>query len=128
MLGLTSTKESLKLDRLKKRSDFLCVQSKGKKWVSKGLIVIAKPNDGLGLRFGVTATKKLSKKAVDRNRAKRRMRSVANDVLPLHSADNMDYVLIGKRETFSRPYKDLLKDLKWCLKRLDCLEQEDDSA
>ena len=123
MLGTASKETKLRLDRLKKRSDFLCVQSKGKKWVSKGLIVIAKPNDGRGLRYGVTATKRLSKKAVDRNRAKRRLRAAAEDILPLHSKDNIDYVLIAKAESFTRLYLDMQKDLKWCLKRLNCIKE-----
>ena len=67
-----ATKDEIRnLGRLKKRSDFLHVQVTGRKWVSGGVIVQLAPNEGLGQRFGVTVTKKLHKKAVDRNRMKR---------------------------------------------------------
>ncbi len=116
-------KEEMKnLDRLKKRSDFLRLTEKGAKWVSKSFILLAAPNEGLGVRFGVTATKKLDKRAVGRNRIKRRLRAVACDILPLGSLDNMDYVLIGRAETPDRPYIDLQKDLTWCLKKMGFLK------
>ena len=108
-----------KPDRLKKRSDFLHVQKKGRKWVSRSVIVQAAENEGLGRRLGLTVTKKVSKSAVVRNRIKRRLRAAADDIMNKQAADNHDYVLIGRVATEDYPYKDLLKDLEWCLKRLD---------
>ena len=122
-----ATKEKMKnLDRLKKRSDFLWAQSKGKKWTAKGMTIIACPNnergENLGRRFGVTVTKRLEKSAVKRNRMKRRLRAAAYDILPDIAQNNMDYVIIARRETPTRLYAELQKDLKWCLKKLECLE------
>src|SRR5689334_13616833 len=114
-----ATKDQLKnLDRLKKRSDFLRVQAAGKKWVSTGVIVQIAPNDGLGQRFGVTVTKKLHKNATDRNRAKRRLRAVACDVLPEALPADHDIVLIGRSGTTTKDYLELCGDLRWCLKKL----------
>lgn len=114
-----ATKETIQnLGRLQKRSDFLRVQAGGRKWVSSGVIVQLAPNDGLGLRFGVTVTKKLHKNATDRNRAKRRLRAAACDVLPESLPDNHDIVLIGRHGTTTKDYQDLCGDLRWCLKRL----------
>jgi ribonuclease P protein component len=114
-----ATKDKIQhLGRLQKRSDFLRVQQAGKKWVSQAVVVQLAENDGLGRRFGVTATKKLHKKAVDRNRVKRRLRAVACDILPDHLPDHHDIVLIGRVGTKDKPYADLCKDLRWCLKRL----------
>lgn len=114
-----ATKEKIQhLGRLKKRSDFLQAAAKGRKWVSQSMVVYLLPNDGLGTRFGVTVTKKLHKRAVDRNRVKRRLRAIACDVLPDHLPDNHDIVLIGRFGTKDKPYKDLAKDLRWCLRKL----------
>ncbi|MEM6780451.1 MAG: ribonuclease P protein component [Pseudomonadota bacterium] len=124
---MTSTNTDRHLDRLKKRSDFLWAQKNGKKWVSKGLIIIASKNEGLGRRFGVTVTKRLSKKAVDRNRMKRRLRAVAQDIIAQYGQDHTDYVLIGRAETATRVYTDLQNDLKWCLKKLEVYQNEESS-
>jgi len=119
---MKASKQDLKkLDRLIKRSDFLLVNSKGSKWVAKGLILLALPND-LGLRrVGFTVTKKLEKSAVGRNRMKRRLRAAAADILPNQSRNAMDYVLIARRDTATRVYTDLQKDLRWCLEKMDLL-------
>lgn len=114
-----ATKDKIKdLDRLQKRSDFLRVQSAGRKWVSTGLIVQLAANEALGQRFGVTVTKKLHKNATDRNRAKRRLRAVACDVLPDMLPANHDIVLIGRSGTTSKDYLELCNDLRWCLRKL----------
>ena len=106
------------MDRLKKRSDFLRAQKSGQKWVSRGLILIAAENGLNEARFGLTVTKKLEKSAVRRNRMKRRLRAVAYDVLPNSASHGMDYIIIARRETAQRLYKDLQKDLLWCLGKL----------
>lgn len=106
------------LGRLKKRSDFLCVQKTGKKWVAKGMVVEVAKNDGLGLRYGLTVSKKVSKLAVTRNRVKRRLKAVACDVMPDYAYLNIDIVLIGRVEGEMRDYKDLQNDLRWCLGKL----------
>ena len=106
------------LGRLKKRSDFLCVQQKGKKWVSKGLIVEIMENEALGIRYGLTVSKKVSKLAILRNRTKRRLKAVACEILPLYKKYHLDIVLIGRQGTSEREYEELKTDLVWCLKKL----------
>ncbi|MCB9988201.1 MAG: ribonuclease P protein component [Rhodospirillales bacterium] len=109
-----------RLGRLQKRSNFLHVQKNCKKWVSKSLILQVADNDSGETRFGLTVTKKVNKRAVVRNRIRRRLRALAFDVLPGHAAEGKDYVLIGRAETETNTYEDMAKDLKWCLKRLEC--------
>lgn len=116
---MKATKKDLeKLERLLKRSDFLLANAKGRKWVSKGMIVLTTPNDTGKIRFGVTVTKRLEKTSVGRNRMKRRLRAAAADVLPGAGFAGMDYVLIARPETATRVYTDLQKDLRWCLEKL----------
>lgn len=120
---MKATREELKkLDRLKKRSDFLLVNANaanpGGKWVSKSMIVLAVPN-GLDVkRVGFTATKKTDKSAVVRNRMKRRLRAVAADVLANNAKTGMDYVLLARQDTATRPYEELTRDLLWCIRKM----------
>lgn len=109
---------------LKKRSDFTNVAAKGRKWVSHGLILQVIPNAMDQKRIGFTVSKKVDKSAVKRNRIKRRLRAVAADILPPQALDNMDYVLIGRALTATRPYEKLCQDLTWCLSKLNCLKEE----
>jgi ribonuclease P protein component len=108
---------------LKKRADFLRVQGNGDKWVTKSFIIrkMIQPSGILAtpdIRFGLTITKKQFKNATDRNRVKRRLRSIASNLLPQIGDKNTDYVFIGRKETMDRDFTDLEKDLKWAIKRL----------
>ncbi len=70
------------------------------------------------VRFGVTASKKIGG-AVTRNRAKRRLRALARQVLPLLGHAGWDYVLVAKpRITVLRPYSALVKDFETALRKL----------
>lgn len=108
----------LKADRLKKRADFLRAQ-KGIRKSSSGLTleICATPDpiarEGC-FRLGFTASRKVGG-AVDRNRAKRRLRAAARAILPLQAHPRTDYVLIARPATLTRPYADLMKDLAHCL-------------
>jgi ribonuclease P protein component len=111
--------------RLKRRPEFLAVAGARRKWVAPGLILQARRHDDRqhpdagepSLRVGFTASKKVGN-AVARNRAKRRLRELARDILAVHGMPDNDYVLIARGETLVRPWPDLQQDLTTCLKRL----------
>ncbi len=110
--------ELLAFEMLTARSRFLTVQGKGKKWVSHGLALQILENETDDkIRTGYTVTKKIEKLAVKRNRVKRRLRSVAADVLSEHAKPGVDYILVGRRLTATRSYEELCRDLRWCLKK-----------
>ena len=98
---------------LKKRREFLFV-AKGTFVRAEGLLLQARQidDDETGLRVGFTCSKKVGN-AVARNRAKRRLREVARQMLSLYGRLGWDYVLIGKaKKTEERPFDELCKDLK----------------
>ena len=111
------------ISSLKKRADFLHVQKMGRKWVSKSFILQICPNENLNQRFGLVVTKRLHKLAVDRNRVKRKLREAIISTLPFNALDNYDYVFIARKDTISKPYDELKKDMLWCLKKLEALEK-----
>ncbi len=75
---------------------------------------------GVPIRVGYTASKKVGG-AVQRNRAKRRLRALAREILAAEAAPGHDYVLIARSETVVRAYTDLKRDLRHALRRLGLL-------
>jgi ribonuclease P protein component len=107
------------LARLKRRIDFLALAATRRKHVTPGLILQACPNPAGGMpRVGFTASRKVGI-AVKRNRARRRLRATADQVLRRHASAGHDYVLIARGETLVRPFADLLGDLETAMKRLN---------
>lgn len=65
-----------------------------------------------GIRVGFTCSKKVGN-AVQRNRAKRRLREIARAILPGRGRAGWDYVLVGRPvATAARPFADLRADLE----------------
>ncbi|HEV7383611.1 MAG TPA: ribonuclease P protein component [Phenylobacterium sp.] len=108
---------SFKIERLKKRPDFLaCAQAAH---CARGAVVIqARLRDQEPLvRAGFTATRRIGG-AVERNRAKRRMREAARLLLPGLASPGFDYVFIARGGVTTRPWPRLLDDVKSALIRL----------
>jgi ribonuclease P protein component len=104
----------LKVGRLTHRSDFLRC-ARGFRQVTPSLMLeaaVAPDKYALALRarVGFTATKKLGG-AVERNRAKRRLRAAAAALLPLYGLGGTDYVLVARAGTLVRPFAQILEDL-----------------
>lgn len=78
----------------------------------------AAPN-GLGpaVRVGFTASRKVGN-AVQRNRARRRLVALADDLLAELAVPGRDYVLIARRATGARPWEQLRADLAAVLARV----------
>ncbi len=132
------------IGRLRTRPDFLKVAAEGAKWVTPGLILQARrrpppaavgtgvAGTGVGgtgkatarepieedeVRVGFTVSRKVGN-ATRRNRARRRLRAVATEVLPELGRPGCDYVLIGRARTLDRPYAELVEDLRQALGRV----------
>lgn len=79
------------------------------------------------VRYGLTASRRVGN-AVARNRARRRLRAVAEQVLPTCAEPGCDYVLIGRTATLDRPYAALVDDLKRAVARLSRRRRPPQSA
>lgn len=113
----------LKPTVLKKRPEFLAVAATGKKWVTPGLILqLGAAKQQSALRYGLTATTKIGN-AVIRNKAKRRLRSLAMEILPQYASPFHDYVLIARITTVTRNYEYIRKDFLTALKKLGALNE-----
>ena len=110
------------MGRLTRRPQFLRVAERGRRFAAPGMVVQAlKPaaDDPRAedIRLGLTASKKVGG-AVVRNRARRRLRALAREVLPRHGAPGYDYVLVARADTATRPWLGLVQDIEAALRRL----------
>lgn len=112
-----------RLGRLTKRPEYLRVAGGGRKWATPGLVLQMRPRpaanggDEEPARLGITVSRKVGG-AVQRNRARRRLRAVAREVLPEAGRPSHDYVLIGRAGTLTRSYAELCADLRTAVERL----------
>jgi ribonuclease P protein component len=104
------------LQRLKRRREFLNVAGSRRRFVTPSMIVQFLPQMSAAPRVGFTVSKRVGN-AVTRNRARRRLREAALRVFPHHAAA-ADYVLVGRAETVSREFADIVSDLETALRRL----------
>src|SRR5205085_12690700 len=109
--------------RLKTRADFLRVAAARRRAARPGLVLQAAPRplgsgDGEAVRIGFTASRKVGN-AVVRNRAKRRLRAAAAEVLARDGRPGTDYVLIARAGTGERPFAELVRDLETALRQID---------
>ena len=110
-------KPSIEVVRLRVRPQFLYVRG-GRAERRKSLVVQARQRTGEApgahAGAGFTATKKIGN-AVVRNRAKRRLREAARQLLPRLARPGWDYVFIARQETADIGWPRLLDDMESAL-------------
>jgi ribonuclease P protein component len=110
------------MDTLKTRAEFQRVH-KGRKWVTQAFILqgLARTAEGAP-RFGFTVSSKAVAKegaagkkrgkAVDRNRARRRLKEAVRLTCEENARAGFDYVVIGRASALTRNFMDLLADMR----------------
>ncbi len=109
------------LCRLRKRREFLVVAGSGVKAVSSTLVLQAlpKPNAPYDpIRVGFTVSKKVSKKAVERNRVRRRLRAAVEQVMPEKGEPGWEYVVIGRLAALDAPFSIILRDMQYAVSKV----------
>ncbi len=127
-----------RIGRLKRRAEFLAAAAANRKWVAPGLVLQARKDETVPaittpaiilpgttvpdlteVRLGFTASRKVGN-AVRRNRARRRLKAAAAEVLREATivAKGTDLVLIARPVTIDRDYRALMEDFRRGLKKL----------
>ena len=106
-------------ETLKKRPQFLALQKAPESWATKTIIIQRKKNEQEQSRFGLTVSKRISKRAVDRNLIKRRFRALVNELPDKKFGAGFDYVIIARKEALTRDYSDLKGDVIYALKKIE---------
>ena len=112
------------MQTFKTRADFQRAQ-KGRKWVTPAFILQGLPRAGgedATPRFGFTVSSKSVAKeaggakkrgmAVDRNRARRRLKEAVRLTFPAHAKPGFDYAIIGRAAALNRDFAALLADME----------------
>ena len=126
--------EKPRIERLRQRADFLRAASARRQGTAGFLLQARQRPDGGAdaadetsgpaaapsrpMRVGFTCSKKIGN-AVARNRAKRRLRALAAEIMPIGGRPGWDYVLVGRPDaTIDRAFADLRADLVSALDRI----------
>lgn len=99
-----------KLYRLTAEKDFARIFSKGRAFQGRGLTVKAVRNGLEGTRVGFVVSTKISKRAVVRNKIKRRMREIVGKRTAKLLA-GVDIVFLAKTESITMPFVDVERSI-----------------
>lgn len=103
---------------LRQRADFLFLQQHGQKWVTPAFVLLAQPSESAALpQVGFTVTKKIGG-AVIRNRIRRRLRAVIDQVAADKALPAWKISLTARHEALDKDFTELVRDTKWALRKL----------
>lgn len=110
----------MKLNIIKQRKVFDACYRKGKSKPCKTVIIQKlKSSDDNYSYFGITVSKKVSKKAVDRNKIRRRIKTIIQNLIKSNKFEKgYYYVIIARSSSLHRDFEDFSNDIKYCLRKL----------
>ena len=97
-----------KINIIKESKDFDKIIHNGKYDRNNHYIIYSMKNECSNYRFGLSVGKKISNKAVIRNKLKRRLKSIVDNHKNLYQ-NNKDYIIIMKRSCLEATYQELEK-------------------
>jgi ribonuclease P protein component len=106
-----------KNNRLKKKKDFEKVFDHGKNIKGDAIYLKVLKTEEPFSRIGFIVSKKVSLKAVDRNKIKRRLRESAGKFLKTIN-DNMDIVIIASPKIKKNNFEEIKKDIEKSFKKI----------
>ena len=92
--------------RLRKNSNFEAVYKKGRCYPDKDILLFILANELPCPRCGISVSKKVSKKAVDRNKLKRRLSFVFLEESK-HIIKNVDVIIVAKKNLLNYSFVEL---------------------
>ena len=105
------------MERLRRRADFLAAAA-GPRAPAAAFVLQARRRDDEGpARFGFTASRKVGT-AVERNRARRRLKEMVRLAAMERVRPGYDYVLVARRAALTRPFDRLVEDFDGALRRI----------
>lgn len=107
-------------NRLSAKQDFLRVKTKGKKFQGEPFAVLADQTGSSSSRFGFIISTKISKKAVERNQAKRRLREAIRKMLP-KAKPGFDIVFLAKKSLINKPLTEVYLEAEKLLQKAGVL-------
>jgi ribonuclease P protein component len=106
--------------RLTRTTDCLRVRRSGKSYAHPLIVLIALTNDSMDLRIGVTASLAVGK-AVQRNRAKRRIRACVRSLVAI-IRPGADLIFVARRPIAQADSHELCQAIRSLLRRAGLLE------
>ncbi len=100
--------------RLTRASDFKRVRRFGKSYAHPLIVLVALPDEGMTVQVGVAASRSVGK-AVDRNRAKRRIRAAVEEVYR-EIQPGWKVILLARKPILAVEFKDIKAALGGLLK------------
>ena len=113
-----------KKNRLKKNKDFNKIFKKGKKINEEVLLLIILKNNLKETKVGVVINKKVSKKAVIRNKIKRRIYNSIRNKLP-EIEKGFDFLIIVRPEIKEKSFFEINKIINKSLKKTEAIKYKE---
>ena len=107
--------------RLKKKKDFERVVKKGRPLQGRFLVLKFIKNKQGESRIGFIVSKRVSKKAVLRNKAKRRLRAAVRELI-LHLKEGYDIIIFSRASIIDAQFQEIKQDIEQAFKRAGLLK------
>ena len=109
-----------KINRLRKDKDFASLARYGRAYFGQGLSLKCRLNNLSQSRWGFVVSKKVDKRAVMRNKIKRRLRAIVRQNLP-HLRTGLDVMVLTRVEVKNLTHQQLKDKFLSLLERADLI-------